>query len=64
VGALHVAVVTEFEHGMRAARRRADDFVELGAPAEFLAAVHRSPQRPLAGKPSAEGAGYPPADIV
>jgi hypothetical protein len=64
VRALHIAVVTEFEHGMCATRRRGDDFVDLGSPAKFLAAVHRGPQRPLTGEPTAESGCYPAAGGV
>ena len=62
--ALHIAVVAEFEDRMGAARRGGDDFVDLGSPAEFRTIVHRGPQRPLSGEPTAESGCYPAAGGV
>jgi hypothetical protein len=61
VRALDITIVTEFEHRLGTARRGGDDFVDLGSPAEFLAAVHRGPQRALSGEPTAESGCYPAA---
>jgi hypothetical protein len=49
---------------MGAARRGGDDFIDLGSPAEFRAAVHHGPQRPLSGEPTAESGSYPAAGGV
>jgi len=64
VRALYVAVVTEFEYRMGAARRSGDNFVELYSPAKFLAPVHLGSQRPLRGEPYPKGTCYPAAGLV
>jgi hypothetical protein len=64
VRVLHIPVVTEFEHGMRAARRSGEDFVELRSPAEFLTVAHRGSQRSLTSEPLPERTGYPSARFV
>jgi hypothetical protein len=64
VGTFHIPVVTKFEDRMRAPRRCRNHLTELGSPAQPFARPRRHAQCPIAGKPTNESAGYPPADII
>ena len=64
MGALDVAQVPVFQHGVNSAARCGEDIIELGAPAHFLAHGQGGPELFLRGEPLSAGLGYPATDVV
>ena len=61
---LYVPVVTELQHRVVPGRRRCDELLQVGAPAQPEACAHGRVEPALVGKLPRDGPGHPAAHVV